>query len=392
MSVTATTKIQFFWKNRHIDKDFRTGVSLHSHSMYSQESLEMIPRYTARVAYVGRAVQEQSEEFNRKRGFKLDFADAFWTPPYAPRQAYRLEEKQIQRQFQLPAMVSITDHDDIRAGTLLHVLHRFRNAPLSTEWTIPFGPTFFHLGVHNIPSSHGGALINALREYTRNSRPELLIDLLHHLNSLENILVVLNHPLWDEKGIGATAHEQALDQFLHRHRGFIHALEVNGLRSWQENRNVIELGRQIGLPVVAGGDRHGREPNAVLNLSRAAMFSHFVDEVRHERFSHIVFMPQYHEPLKMRVLQTMIDIVRDYPENPPGRRSWSDRVFYRNPATGTPIPLASIWNGNCPNILRQFISVMRLFEWRGVRSAIRLALDDTATVWHSQVFSGTEGE
>lgn len=392
MCVTATTKVQFFWEDRSIDRDFRTGVSLHSHTMYSEESLEMIPRYTAKVPYVGSAIRRQSEEFNRKRGADLDFNNAFWMPPHAPRQAYRLEEKQIQRQFQLPGLVSLTDHDDIRAGSLLQVLDRFRDAPVSTEWTIPFEKTFFHVGVHNMPATEAPAIMAELAEYTKNPRPELLAELIDKLNAYEEVLLVLNHPLWDEKGIGIANHKQSLDNLLYRRGSGLHALEFNGLRSWHENRDVLRLGRQIGLPVVGGGDRHGREPNAIVNLSRATTFPEFVDEVRNQRFSHVVFMPQYHEPLKMRVLQTMVDILRDYPENLKGRRYWSDRVFYREPGTTEAIPLAAIWNGNGPRIVRQFIAAVKLLEWRGVRSALRLALDDTASVWQRRLLSGGDLE
>ncbi|HEX4749418.1 MAG TPA: hypothetical protein VH302_07740 [Bryobacteraceae bacterium] len=392
MCVTATTRVQFFWEDNSVPKDFRTGVSLHSHTMYSEESLEMIPRYTAKVPYVGSAVRRQSEEFNRKHGRDLDFANAFWTPPYAPRQAYRLEEKQIQRQFQLPGLVSLTDHDDIRAGSLLRVMDRFRNAPISTEWTIPVENTFFHLGVHNMPSADAPALMQEFAAYTKTPRPALLAELLAMLNAYPDVLLVLNHPLWDEKGLGIANHRQTLQKLLLRHGSALHALELNGLRSWHENRDVIRLARQLGLPAVAGGDRHGREPNAIINLSRAATFPEFVDEVRNQHFSQVVFMPQYHEPLKMRVLQTMIDIVADYPENLKGRRYWSDRIFYREPGATEATPMAAIWNGNGLRIMRQFITVMKLLKWRGIRSALRLALGDPASVWQSAVASGSEIE
>ncbi len=391
MSVTPTTTVQFFWQDRSIQKDFRTGVSLHSHTMFSEESLEMIPRYTTKVPYLGSAIRRQSDEFKRKRGVNLDLNNAFWTPPFAPRQAYRLEEKQINRQFDLPGLVSLTDHDDMRAGNLLRVLDRFRNVPVSSEWTIPYGTTFFHLGVHNMPVNEAPELMAAMREYTIHPEEHKLAGLLEKLNSFRDVLLVLNHPLWDEKGIGASNHAQVLERFLNLHSGAFHALEVNGLRSWHENRDVLRLGRRIGLPVVAGGDRHGREPNALLNLSRASTFPEFVDEVRYQRFSHIVLMPQYREPLKMRVLQTMVDIVRDYPENLKGRRSWSERVFYREPGS-TPVPLATVFNGSGPKIIQHFITAMRLLEWRGIRSALRLALDDSGSVWQSAVAIGTDLE
>jgi hypothetical protein len=241
-----------------------------------------------------------------------------------------------------------------------------------------------------MPAAEAAALMKELHAFTADPRPEVLVGILDKLNSYPDVLLVLNHPLWDEKGIGTAKHAKALEQLLERHSSRLHALEVNGLRSWHENREVLRLGRQIGLPVVAGGDRHGREPNAILNLSRASTFPEFVDEVRNRRFSHIVFMPQYHEPLKMRILQTMVDIVRDYPENLKERRSWADRVFYREPGSATPIPLAAIWNGNGPKIIQQFIAAMRLLEWRGVRSALRLVLDDRAIVWQAPVLAEIE--
>lgn len=294
--------------------------------MYSEETLETIPSYVAkRMARAG-----------------FDLGQMFWTPPLTPRQAYRLEEKQINRQLQLPGLISLTDHDDIRAASLLHVLDRFRKAPISTEWTVPFGPTFFHLGLHNLPISGAPQLMHDLAEFTRHPDPNKLSQLLATLNSYPDLLIVLNHPLWDEKSIGSENHTGALLQLLERHANCIHALELNGLRSLHENRKVIAIGRHAGLPLVSGGDRHGREPNAILNLTRCSTFAEFVHEVRYERLSHVVFMPQYREPLKLRILQTVIDVLREYPENPEGRRLWSDRVFCRASASHPPLPWSAL--------------------------------------------------
>ena len=92
-------------------------------------------------------------------------------------------------------------------------------------------------------------------------------------------------------------------------------------------------------------------------------------------------MAQYHEPLKMRVLQTMMDVVREYNENFAGRRTWADRVFYRDPETKIVTPLASLWADGGPGIVKQFIAAMRLIEWSPLRSALRMALDDRSAVW-----------
>ena len=162
------------------------------------------------------------------------------------------------------------------------------------------------------------------------------------------------------------------------------------MRSWDENKEVIALGREANLPVLSGGDRHGREPNALLNLSRALTFSEFVEEVRRDRFSHVVLMPQYREPLRLRILQTMVDVVRDYPENLEGRRTWGDRVFWRQPETGVPLPLAAVWPDGGPRIVRHFIAAMRLLEWRTVQSAVKLALNDRSVICHPETASTPE--
>lgn len=344
----------------------------------------MVPRYTAKVPYLGSAIRRQENEYHRKNRKHFSFGDAFWTPPLAPRQAYRLEEKQIQRKFRLPALISLTDHDDIRAGAQLHVLDRFKNIPISTEWTIPFEETFFHLGVHNLPVADSEHIMRELEAFTAKPEPSELCRLLALLDSMPDVLMVLNHPLWDEKGIGVQRHAAVLKTLLGQYGQYFHALELNGLRAWSENKDVIALGRELDTPVVAGGDRHGREPNAILNLSRASTFSEFVEEIRRERVSHVVFMPQYHEPLRMRVLQTMVDVVREYPENFGGRRTWADRVYYRDPETNVTVPLAELWPDGGPAIVRHFVASMRIVGWTPLRSALRMALDDRSAVWSDQ--------
>lgn len=347
MSTVVPANVQLLWQDRRISSEFRTGVSLHSHTAYSEETLGGFARQASTIPYLSCA-------FRRRSGATVDFGQAFWTPPLGPRQAYRLEEKQIQRSFELPALVSLTDHDDIRAGTLLRVLDRFRNAPVSMEWTIPFENTFFHLGVHNLPVADASALMDLMQAYTQTPRSNLLPGILEELNSMREVLLVLNHPLWDEHGLGITSHEDVLQRLLRVHGASLHALEVNGLRSWNENQRIFALGRELGLPVVAGGDRHGREPNAILNLSRASTFSEFVNEVRVERFSHVVYMPQYRKPLAMRVLRTVMEVIDDYPNN----------IFYRDPETAKALPLASVWDGNAARGVKQIAAFIQLFGTR----------------------------
>jgi hypothetical protein len=79
-----------------------------------------------------------------------------------------------------------------------------------------------------------------------------------------------------------------------------------------------------------------------------------------KRAAHVVFMPQYWWPLKLRLLRTVIDIVRDYPKSFAGRRTWADRVFFRDVKTATALPFSSIWSDGGPQALRHMIGALRL--------------------------------
>ena len=59
----------------------------------------------------------------------------------------------------------------------------------------------------------------------------------------------------------------------------------------------------------------------------ARSFAEFVSEI-HAGRSTILFLPQYREPMALRILEAGRDILRPYPEYP-GREHWADRIFYR---------------------------------------------------------------
>jgi len=153
-----------------------------------------------------------------------------------------------------------------------------------------------------------------------------LRKILAGLNEEKDTLLVLNHPLWDAEGLGAGEHRRVLMEFLRSFLVFLHALELNGMRSRRENREVLELGETMDRPVVSGGDRHGCEANAVLNVSRAETFAEFVHEVRNQRHSQIALMPQFFEPLPLRLMENAWHALRDAPGEF-GRRHWMTRVF-----------------------------------------------------------------
>jgi hypothetical protein len=334
--------------------------------------LKFIVDFASRYRPLRRALASEGDRAIHESAIVLDFDRAYWAPPLPPLPAFELEKNQIERTLGLRSLVSITDHDNIQAPMLLRVVPEARRIPVSLEWTVPFGEATFHLGVHNLPSSRAESIVASLQQYTAKPTTRLLTGLLASLHENKDILIVLNHPLWDLTAIGSARHAAILRTFLCEYGEYLHALELSGIRSWEENQAVLHLSEACNQLVISGGDRHGCEPNAVLNLTNAETFPEFVHEIRKERLSHALFMPQYTEPFTLRVLQTLLDVIREYPDYSNGSRHWDERVFHPDHA-GTVRPLAALWV-KPPFYVRHFFAAVRLLEMAPVRWAMQMAL------------------
>ena len=365
-------KVTCLWKEPGAAKPYRTGVSLHSHTNHSKEKLSFIVDAAVHFWPVRVAMAYGKKKAMRERATTIDFQKGYWTPPLPPLAAFAVERKQIEDVLGLESMVSISDHDNIEAPLLLRVVPEARRVPVSVEWTVPFHEATFHFGVHNLPSGRAESIMASLAEYTNRPIVARLPELLRALHEIPEVLVILNHPLWDLTRIGTELHERMLRTILCSHGQFIHALELSGIRSWQENQSVLQLAEGCNQLVISGGDRHGCEPNAALNLTNAKGFSEFVEQVRRERFSHILFMPQYTEPFWMRVLQTLLEVIREYPDYSAGSRHWDERVFHPDRA-GVYRPLRALWK-RPPLYVRYPFLVVRLLEMEPVRKLMLKAL------------------
>jgi hypothetical protein len=283
-----------------------------------------------------------------------------------------LEKSQIERNLGMNSHVSITDHDNIDAGLQLRVLDETREAPVSVEWTVPWRQTFFHIGLHNLDAHNAPRIMRDLAAITASPTEARVSEMLEAVQSRPETLIVLNHPLWDEAHIGASRHRECLRSLLTRIRPFVHALELNGLRPWKENRDVALLAGAEWFPVISGGDRHGREPNACINLTNASTFAEFVEEVRRDGWSDVLFMPQYREPFKLRILTNLCDILEDDPAHSLGWKKWSDRAFYLTDE-GIEKSLNELWGNQFPSVVNRFVSLMSLARHTPVRRALRFA-------------------
>lgn len=351
---------------------FTTGVSLHGHTLHSQEGMQFIPRIAARIGWLRLAIDLAAKSRGSSGIHGVDWNRIYWTPPVTARQAVELEEEQI-RSLGLRALVSLTDHDDISGPVQLRTLSRWESAmPVSVEWTFPFAGTFFHIGVHNLPPDSARALWAEMASATASGDETRLAKSLDALRGFEESLVVLNHPHWDEKGIGQERHCEALAEFLRLHGGRISALEYNGFRPSRENEWTLALGRTLGIPVLSGGDRHGHEPNSCLNLTAAKTFAEFVSEVKNTGRSTILLMPHQSQNHALRVIHHLWEILRDDPAHGLGWTRWDERVFYRDLA-GEVRSLRDHWGDHPPGLVWWFVGLVHLMGHEPVRQLLRSA-------------------
>lgn len=357
------TRLTILHAAEKLDKKADTGVSLHCHTENSKEMLDFVPHYAAKLPIINFFWERERDKYEARENKKIDFSTAFWSPPLHAQEVYNIEQKQM-NDFGLNALVSISDHDSIDGNLKVIEQTDNRKAPISLEWTVPFEFGFFHVGVHNLPKDRAVEITKDLLDYTFGENPtnERLREKFAMLSEIPEVLVVLNHPLWDIEIVGKEQHKILLNGFLKEHGKWIHALEVNGFRSWSENKAVIELAETIGIPVVTGGDRHGCRPNTVINLTNAKTFAEFADEVRTDKHTEVVLMPEYKQPLHSRQLQSFAEILKLYPEFAEGRKRWFDRVHFDTGDGGGVRPLSAYgWQRGGPLWLRIAIKTLGLF-------------------------------
>jgi len=230
--------ISYLWRDSAAARTFHTGVSLHSHTNQSQETLDFVAAWTAQYKAVRPLMRRLEDRSRHLHGITVDWERSYWTPPLTPKLAFDLESRQIE-QLDLAPLVSLSDHDNIHAPMLLRTVPSARHIPVSVEWTAPYaGKQAFHLGIHNLPSARAAEWIASLNHFTANPNDKRLTEILVALNEEPNVLVIFNHPLWDLYMIGQDKHNFLVNEFLLKNGAYFHALELNGLRNWDENRGV----------------------------------------------------------------------------------------------------------------------------------------------------------
>ncbi len=113
-----SSTIHLQWKDAAAAGRFRTGVSLHSHTLHSRESLDFIYQAAKRAPLLSAAIRHGEGVYRRRHGAALDLSRGWWTPPLGPHDAWLLEKSQIEGL-------------DQNAGHFPHRSLRYIEAPVS---------------------------------------------------------------------------------------------------------------------------------------------------------------------------------------------------------------------------------------------------------------------
>src|SRR6516162_536584 len=92
----AHSTVSYLWRDKDAAKGFSTGVSLHSHTNQSKETLDFLANLGSQYPVIRpllTRLERRSEEIHQVR---VNYAASYWTPPMTPRLAFDLESRQIE--------------------------------------------------------------------------------------------------------------------------------------------------------------------------------------------------------------------------------------------------------------------------------------------------------
>jgi predicted metal-dependent phosphoesterase TrpH len=281
-------------------------VCLHTHSRFSTENLASL-NWVSRLSYMRPLKGVLQWSFGLGGVSDLDYSHLCYHPPFRPSDIWNLESANAARLGMERLLLTVTDHDEVTGA---QELRRERPADaerigLGEELTIRFQDHVFHLGLSGLPPDRVEEVHSSLQSSARQGRLDAVFEELESLGCL----VVLNHPLIDWRR-GATGAGSAPD-LLRRYGRAIDALEINGMRPVEENRRVAELARQVGKPLVGGGDSHLLTASGALCASRAASYTDFVAEVK-SGWSRPLVTREYFSPLRWKLTLRVLSFIAQY--------------------------------------------------------------------------------
>jgi predicted metal-dependent phosphoesterase TrpH len=289
----------------HPDREYGYAVSLHNHSCHSVERLAAL-NHVVKKNFMRPLSGIVQRSFGLGGVSNLNYGEITFNPPYSPEDVYQMEAAAAAKWGFDGVHLAITDHDGFAGNVALRRARPELNGrtAVSEELSLWFQGHLFHLGVSHMPESGADERHAQIQAAARGARYDELFETL----AASGCLVILNHPLVAWKP-GAPA--IPVEELLSRYGWAIHALEVNGMRTREENDGVLQLARRWRKPVVGGGDSHLLVPSSVISVSRAATFKDFVAEVKDGHAVPFV-TPEYFAPLNWKLTLRVLFFISRY--------------------------------------------------------------------------------
>src|SRR5215469_16923713 len=81
----ANSTISYLWRDPKAAAGFRTGVSLHSHTNQSKETLDFLANLGSRCMWIRPLLSRLERRAQAVQSLRIDYAAGYWTPPMTPK-------------------------------------------------------------------------------------------------------------------------------------------------------------------------------------------------------------------------------------------------------------------------------------------------------------------
>jgi len=286
-------------------QEFASLVCLHTHSCHSKEDLAGL-NWVVQLGYMRPFKGLLQRSFGLAGIPDLDYRELGYRPPFRPGDIRSMEAENARRLGVDQLLLAVTDHDEVAGSLELRQQNPDQRdlIALGEELSVRYDGHVFHLGLSGLPEE---SLHDAHASLQASARGGRLDELFEQLQSL-GCLVVLNHPLITWNRVRTEVPALSL---VKRYGWAIDALELNGMRSSEENRRVVELARHVGKPLVGGGDSHLLMPSSALCASRATTYADFIAEVR-SGWGRPLVRREYFAPLRWKMSLRVLSFIAQY--------------------------------------------------------------------------------
>jgi len=84
----AVATVSYLWRDQKAHEGYRSGVSLHSHTNQSRETLDFLANLGSTYSMICPLLARLERRAEKLHGVRIDYASSYWTPPMTPKLAF----------------------------------------------------------------------------------------------------------------------------------------------------------------------------------------------------------------------------------------------------------------------------------------------------------------